>query len=254
MELPEFLSLQGESLIYNKDDGSIFEFFVPEVFFGNTKSNIAEVYGEYVSFIGICNWAIIDKNGKMKVYKAFNFPTMVLTKPYEIEKIKDFSFDTEDPSDYRILKFAKGDEVVSQIRVPELIDNVEMFFKLSVTTAKIPNTIAYDDIWKLFVENARLNGFSYNLNIQLFCILIRLLCRNRDNVSEPFCFTDMKDMYNYKHIPITEVINYISPYTAITGSSSSSNTFDSHLRSAILMSDMPEKDIPKSPLEKVIMQ
>ena len=195
--------------------------------------------------IGLCNWSIIDKHGKMGKLMPFDFPTMMLCKPREIEKVKNIQIDNTEPSDYRLLKFKYEDEIVSQCRVPQLIDNVEIFFKMAIVTAKIPTTIPYDKLWKLFIDSADLNGFEYGLNIQLFAILIAKVCRDPNDISKEFRETDMSNMNNYRPINIKMPPKYISPYTAIT-----SENWDEALRAAILLKD--KKDSPESPLEKVI--
>ena len=244
MDLPKFLDRQGNSLVFNMPD-STFVFYVPMNYFSNTSNvPIATIVGQYVSTIGLFNWAIIDKNGKRGQLHTFYFPTMFLCKPDEMEKVKNLSLDGEDPSDYMLLKFTLGDEIVSECRVPQLIDNVEMTFKMSIMTAKIPNTIPYDKLWEVYMESASLNGFSYNLNIQLFGLLISRLCRDKNDLTKMFCETDMKDMTAYKLVDIRMVPKYISPYTAIT-----SENWDEAVRAAVLMKD---KDTPVSPLEKVI--
>ena len=247
MELPSFLSLEGRSLVFNRDNAT-FVFYVPANYFNNTvKVPIAEYYGQYVSSIGLFNWAIIDSNGKRSPLKPFIFPTMFMCKPGEIdtESGKNLSLDNTEPSDYVLLKFKKGDEVVSDIKVPEDISNVEMFFKMAIITAKIPTTIPYDKLWELFFESAKLNGFSYDLNIQLFGIMIASICRDPKDISKQFNKTNMKDMNNYKPINIKMVPKYISPYTAIT-----SENWDEAIRAAVLIDD-PE-NTPESPLEKVL--
>lgn len=248
MEVPSFLKLEGEALLFDKEN-STFIFYVPENFFNSTSKNaIAEIIGEYVSMIGLCNWDIVDSKGNHSELLPFNFPTMFLCKPYEIEKVKDYKLGKDkEGKDYRLLKFKKGDEVVSQVRVPQIIDNVELFYRLAVITAKIPNTIPYDKGWEIFLENMSLNGSSYGLNNQLFGILWASLCRDPKDLSKPFNSTNMSDMNNYTPLSIKLIPNYISPYTSII-----SENFDESLRSAILMSDMDEKDIPYSPLEKIV--
>lgn len=247
MNLPYFLSKEGNSLVYNQDN-STFVFYVPANYFNNTsKVNIAVIEGEYVSFIGVCNWAIIDSKGKRSEIKPFTFPTMFLCKPYEIEKVKNLKLDNTEESDYVLLKFQKGDEVVTSTKVPQLIDNVEIFFKMAIMTAKIPTSITYDKLWELYFESAKLNGFSYNMNIQLFGILIASISRDKNDITRPFCATDMKNMNDYTPIDIRMVPKYISPYTAIT-----SENWDESVRAAILMKD--KDDAPISPLEKVITQ
>jgi hypothetical protein len=245
MQVPSFLKLEDNALVFNEDNKE-FVFFVPENFFNNTSKNaIAEENGQYVSMIGLCDWAIYDEHGKRGEVHPFNFPTMFLCKPYKIEKVKNMKLDKGDPGDYRLLRFAKGDQVVSQVRVPQLIENVELFYQLAVITAKIPNTIPYDKIWNIFLENMELNGYSYGLNAQLFGIVTGELCRDPNNVARPFRMTDMKDMNAYKLISIKLIPNYISPYTSII-----SENWDESLISAILMKD--KEDLPYSPLEKIV--
>ena len=196
--------------------------------------------------IGLCDWAIVDSKGARSELKPFCFPTMILCKPYNIEKVKGLKLDADkEPKDYRLLHFAKGDEVVSQVRVPQIIDNVELFYKLAVITARIPTTVSYDEGWKIFLDNMELNGSSYGLNAQLFGIVWAGLCRDPKDISRPFRLTDTKNKHNYKPISITLLPNYISPYTSII-----SENWDESLRSAILMKD--KKDIPYSPFEKVV--
>lgn len=272
MQVPSFLRLEGEALLYNGPEGTQFCYYVPEEFFNSSsKTAIAEINGQYVSMIGICNWCTIDKNGKRSPFKPFNFPTMFLCKPADIEKIKDLNINefNDDPNseevdmeqeieaiddeksskDYRILHFNPGDEVVSQVRVPKLIDNVELFYKLAVITAKIPNTIPYDEGWKIFLESMALNGSGYGLNAQLFGLVWGGLCRNPKDISKPFRYTNMSSMNAYKLISIKLLAKYVSPFTSLI-----SENWDEGLRAAIMMSDQDEKDIAKSPLEKIVMQ
>jgi hypothetical protein len=251
MEIPNFLKLDGESLVFNLDNKE-FVFYVPENFFNDkTKRPIAEIIGEDVSMIGLCNWAIIDSNGKVGNINNFCFPTMMLCSPYEVEKVKNFKLtSTSTPGDFRILHFKKGDKVVKQIRVPQIIDNTELFFKLVVITSKMPETIPYDDIWELFLENAQLNGFNYGLHSQLFGIIVSELCRDPNNFKKAYRLTNNSNKpTGYKTISIKYLPKFVSPYVSLT-----SENFDDALRSSILMSDIPEEDIPYSPLEKVIMQ
>mgnify|MGYP003298081485 CR=1 FL=1 len=73
------------------------------------------------------------------------------------------------------------------------------------------------------------------------------ICRDPSNPARPFRFTKMDNMHGYQPISLKLVPNYVSPYTSIV-----SEGWDESLQSAILMKD--KKDIPYSPLEKVIMQ
>jgi hypothetical protein len=245
MEVPNFLKLENNSLLFNLDNQT-FVFYVPENYFKNeSKVPIAEIQGQYVSMIGVCNWSIIDNKGKSSKLMPFNFPTMFLCKPSTIEKVKNLQLDNTEPSDYRLLKFKKGDEVVSQTRVPQLIDNVEILFKMAIMTGKLPTTIPYDKLWEIFMESAALNGFNYKLNAQLFCLLISYICRDPKDISKRFNETPMTDMTKYRPIDIRMVPKFISPYTAIT-----SENWDEAMRAAIELSG--KEDTPESPLEKIV--
>lgn len=252
MEFPNFLSLNGESLVYNKEDGSELLFYIPEVFFDDsTKNPIARIDGEYVSCLGLFTWNIMKKDGTLGDYKLFNYPTMILCKPSDIDKVKSLSLgDNIEPDNYRVLRFEYGDEVISQIYVPQLPDNVELFYKLSVISSKIPKNIKYNEGWKIFLENAELNGINYKLSAQLFGILWSELCRDPDDISRPFRLSKYiyKDMNAYKAISIKMSPKYVSPYTAMI-----SENFDEGLMAADILSTKSDKEILNSPLEKIVM-
>lgn len=241
MEIPNFLKRQGDSLVFALEGE--FVFYVAEEFF---DVNIAEVAGSYISLIGVCDYAIISSDGKVGEIRPFRFPTVFLCKPYSVEKVKKLKLGkSKEEKDYRVLHFKKCDEVISQVRVPQIVDNVEDFFRLMVITGRIPTTIRYDKGHEYFPENSELNGFSYGINMQLFGMLWAELCRDPEDISRPFCMTDMKDMNGYKPVSIKATPNYVSPYVAIT-----SENWDESLRSAIMIDD---KDAKYSPLEKIVV-
>ena len=252
-QIPSFLSLDGESAIYNRDDGSQLLYYIPEVFFDDsTKTPIARIDGEYVSCLGLFNWNIISSSGVLGKFKLFNFPTMILCKPSEIDKVKNLSLgDNIDPDNYRVLRFRYGDEAISQIFVPQIADNVELFYKLAVISSKIPKTIPYDEGWKIFLENAALNGINYKLSAQLFGILWSELCRDPEDIYNPFRLSkavEKKEYYAYNPISIKMSPKYISPYTALI-----SEGFDEAVMAANILSDKSDKELLNSPLEKIVM-
>ena len=250
MQLPNFLKQDGNALLYNGAEGTELVYYVPDSFFNNTsKTAIAEVVGQYVSMIGVCSWTIVDKNGKLGQFKPLRCPTMILCKPYKIEKEKEVTIGTADPDDYRILHFKVGDEVLSQVRVPQITENIELFFKMLFYTAKIPNSISKDDLLPLLLENADLNGFNYGVSYQLLGMPIAQLCRDPKDITKPSRLTSSKDPHDYKLINIKLYPKLISAYSAIV-----SENWDEALRASILLSDKDEADIPYSPLEKVITQ
>jgi hypothetical protein len=249
MELPGFLKLENDSLIFTLENKELI-FYVPEEFFNDSKSPIAEIYGEDVSMIGICNWAIMNSDGSVTEVRPFTFPSMMLCSPNRIEKVKDFKIPGARVSgNYRLLHFQKGDKVIKQTRVPQLVDNAEMFFKIVMITAKFPTTISYDKIWELFIYNAELNGFNYNLHSQLFGIMTSAIARSSKDPSIPYRLSGSKDLHDYQTISIKMIPKFLSPFTSIV-----SENFDEALVSAILLSEKPDEELPDSPLEKVVTQ
>lgn len=250
MQVPDFLKQEGDALVYNGKPDTELVYYIPESFFNNTsKSAIAEIVGQYVSMIGVCTWNIIEANGKLGQFRPLQFPTMMLCKPYNITREKEVVIGTADADDYRILHFKVGDEVLSQVRVPQIIENVELFFKMMFYTAKIPNLISKEDLLDLMVENGALNGFNYGVNYQILGMAIASLCRDPKDITKASRLSTNKDPHYYKLISMKLYPKLLSPYSSIV-----SENWDEALRSAILLSDQEEEKIPYSPLEKIIMQ
>lgn len=220
-------------------------YFIPECYF-TTKSAI--IVGEFVNLLGIFNYAIYDiaKDKPVSGLKTFNFPTVFLAQPYEIEKQNLKLTKNSDKQDYRVLKFKKGDKLVVQTRVPQDIANVEEFFKLFVINGHVPDTIDYRTIYEYFIETMKLNtGKGWNLSNQLFGILVSEICRDPNDYSKPFRLSSAKknkEWDNYKNISITTIPNYISSYVSLT-----SQNYDDSIIAATMM----KKEL-STPLEKIL--
>lgn len=247
MSIPSFLRKDGDTLYYNGDGE--FVFIVPERFF-EKGSDIALVVGEYVSLIGILNYAILRKESDPlnKNLKTFNFPTVFLTKPGKIEKIKNLKlYPSSEGEDYRLLKYSDNgvDQIVVSTKVPQDIAYVEEFFNLFVQTAKIPRTIPYDELYTYFMESIKLNGGSFGISSQLFGIIVSELCRDPNNINNPFRLSKAidTDMNSYNPISIKTVPKLVSPFSAIT-----SENWDEAVVSACMNKD----NIKSTPLEKVL--
>lgn len=248
MGVPAFIKQKDNKLLYNGEGE--FVFYVPDDYFGDVKVNpIAQVLGQYVAVLGIIDWAIVSKNGSVTPPRNFFLPTIFTCKPYDIEKVRDFKINKNGKvKDYRILHFKPGDEIVSDTHIPKLLDHVEAEFKMMVINGdKIPPTVRYDKMQEYFRESIILNGTNYNINMQMFGILIGGFCRDRNDLSKPFRYTSMNDMTNYQQLSVRNTAKYISPYVAFT-----SENFDESLMASVLLSDTPDKDIKETPLEKVL--
>ena len=250
MEIPKFLRLENNALLFNEDNKEL-HFYVPENFFDEgSKKPIAKIDGQYVSMIGICEWCIVDSNGKRSELKPFTFPTMILCKPYKIEKVKSLKTDIEgEPKDYRILHFAKDDEVISQTRVPQIVDNVELLTQIMFLTGRVPNSVSYDQLWKLPIESMELNGNKFALHSQLFGMVASEICRDPKDINRPYRVMKTNDLHNYNLVSVKLLPKYKSPFTSLI-----SEQIDTGIMGAVLLKDVPEDQLPDSSLEKILMQ
>ena len=236
--LPKFLKRQGDSILFAGDGELVF--YIPENYF--TTHN-AIIVGEYVNLLGIFDYAVFDASGKHSGLKTFRLPTVFLSKPYQIDKVKAVKLTKNtDQQDYRLLKFKKDDVIIVSTKVPENVANVEDFYQLFLR-GNLPGTIQYDKMHEYFTESIGLNGSSYGVSLQMFGIVVSEMCRNPNDLSEPFRLSKIKDMTNYKAISITEVPKYVSPFTSIT-----SENWDEAVVNAII-----NKEHKDSPMEKILM-
>ncbi len=239
MEIPNFLRKVDNSLVFDQEGELVY--YIPEEFF---DLRIAEIIGSYVSLIGVFDYGIISPSGST-VVRSFNFPTVFLCKPSEIEKAKSIKVGkSKEENDYVLLHFHKGDEVISETRVPQVVDNCEDFYRLMIMTGKVPTTIPYDKGQDYFIQNGWLNGVDYGMNLQLFGLIWSEICRDPEDISKPFCMSGSKDMNAYKPVSIKLLPNYISPYVSLA-----SEQLDESIRAAIVMD---EKDYQDTPLERIV--
>ena len=246
MKLPAFLKQDGDKILYNGTGELVY--YIPDRYFGDTKTSIGIILGPYVSTMGIFDWALVNENGKAGKARPFKYPTIMLCKPSRIEKVSNLSLNGLQPKDYRILHFKKGDEAISDINIPRLTDNVERIFSLMVLVEnKMPNTIPYNKLHEYFPENMELNGKGYGLSMQMFGIMISELCRDPNDPSKPFRLSKAinTSMNGYRQISIKEVPKFISPFVSLT-----SENWDDSLMAAINMSNEGNDTI--SPLERVV--
>ena len=234
--LPNYLKKEKDSILFNIDGE--FVFYVPEVYF---ESKYAVIEGEYVSILGILRYEVFDGKGKsITGIKNFMLPSVFLTKPSDISKVKDAKIGDE-TLDARILKYGKGDQIIVSTKIPKQVENIELFFKLFIS-GKQPKNIPYNEVQNYFLECAKLNGLNYGVSTQVIGVAISELYRDPKDLSVPYRLSKNFDNENYTPINILEVPKYTSPYTAFM-----SQNFDDALVSSII-----NKKDTYSPLEKLI--
>lgn len=244
MGIPTFLRVENETVFF-KGPGKKLIFYVPEEFF--TK-HCATEEGEYIELIGAINYSVmdIDSSDYSKKIKTFDFPSEFTTKPGASMKVKNFQIlPNAKPEDYRLLVYTDNDvdEVISSIKVPQDIINVEHFLRLFVLTGKIPKTIPYDALQDYFLNNININGNSYKVTAQLFGVLISEVARAKNDVNIPFRLSKPKDMLSYETMRIASLPKLNGPFNSLT-----SENWDESLIGAVL-----NPDSKGSPLEPVMM-
>lgn len=239
--IPPFVKLDGDSVVFNLDEGYEFAFYIPEIYFERKN---AIIIGEFVNLLGIMDYTITDPKGKNNGLHKFYFPNIFLTKPYTIEKIKRVKLIANSKEDdYRVLRYKKGDIIIVSTKNPQDINNVEEFYRLFLS-GKLPNTVRYDEMQNYIIDNMSLNGNSYNVNMQLFGILISEMCRAKNDLSKSFRLSGTDDMTAYSTINIRDIPKYIDPYASIT-----SENWDNAVVNAIT-----SDNASKSPMERLLME
>ena len=238
-DLPPFLKEKGRSIEYTGSSTLIL--IVPEKYF---DCGMAEIVGQNILLFGVVNYTFQTKDGKLGALQLLDIPTRFLTKPSEVEKLKSAKLlSTSEELDYRLLKYTNGDIFAVESEVPEEIENVESFMSLFVINGHIPNTIPYDKLQSLFIENMAANGNSYGVNLQIFGIMISELCRSKSDINVPFRLSGNADMHAYKSLSVKNIPKYISAYSSL-----GSDDFIYSLIAATM-----NKNQVGSPLEKVMM-
>ena len=238
-----FYKVQGDSFVFDQDGE--FVFVVPDVYF---ESRSAIIVGEFVNIMGVLNYYIEDTKGHKGPLKRFYFPSIFLTQPYTIEKVKGLQLlPNRDPEDYRLLRYRKGDKIVVHDRVPMDSDNAEELFRLFVITGHVPNTVPYNMLFDYFNDSIHLANASYGVSNQLLGILPTEICRDPNDLSRPFRLSKSKKEHkwtDYVNVSVKEVPQYVSPFVDLT-----SENFDESIAQAILMDPSKAKD---TPLEKIM--
>lgn len=237
-KIPPFLKRVHDSIVFNQDGE--FHFYIPEKYFDR---KLAFYAGEFINVIGVMDYALADKNGKLGQLRRFNYPTRFLTNPYKVDKLKGIKLIKESKvEDYRLLRYRKGDPIIVNIFVPQDSSNMEDFVKMFAVSGIIPNTIPYDELQTYFIDNIKYNGSSYGIALQLFGILISELCRSSKNDEVPFRLSGSNNMHDFAPISVKKVAKLISAYSAITSE---------NFNESIVYASMNTKKV-ESPLERVI--
>lgn len=239
-KLPSFLRQEDSKIIFDKDNIELV-FYIPEIYF---EREYCMVIGQDVQLFGMFDYSLNDKDGKsISGLKQFKYPTEFYCKPYSVEKKKDLKLTKNTKiQDYRLLKFKKDDIVITSVKVPATIANVETFYKM-FATGIFPNTIPYNELHEYFLNAIKINGENYGVSSQLFGIIISEAFRDQNDLSTAYRLSNTNDQTAYTMINIKTIPKLVSAFTAFT-----SENFDESIGNAII-----NKNHKESPLERLFL-
>lgn len=240
--LRNFIKDGGDNIVFT---GNYLEMYIPDSYF---ESKLAEEFGNSIRVFGLFNIRVFDeKNNPMKL-ETLNVPTMIYIHPSEVEKKELQLIDDGEVEKYRVAKFYKGN-IIMQNSVPQDASNVELFLKI-LTTGKVPKTIPYSQVLKIWQRNLDLNGVKLGVTSTILEIIIAEIYRNKKKPEERFAKLIGRDPsvseYAYRTANIREICARNSTFAALTF-----EDMDQMIISSLNINKY-NKEESESPIEKII--
>lgn len=228
--------------------GDYMEFYIPEYYF---QRNLAEELGGRLKVFGLFNVQLFDNKGKPTgKIETFTVPSLIIIEMDEIEtrRMKLLGLPDEEDELYHVVKYNSGDPIMA-VDFAQDSTNVELFLDL-LTGGKIPRTIKYSDILKIWQENLRLNSVHLNVASNVLEAIITQLYRNPNTPEETFAMvagkTATPNELGYRPANIREVCARNSTFSALTF-----EDFDQMMTASLNRNRYGKKEM-SSPLEKII--
>lgn len=226
------------------------EIYIPIYYF---DKKIAIENGDKFELFAIFNLKIfntVNPDRKSAKLLTFKFPSTIITQPNsseteDIELIKGAGTQR-----YRVLKYFKGDKLMTTINVVQSIDNVEKFIDL-LNAGKLPNTIEYNMVLNLFLKNLEINNVDLNVPSVVLEAMITEVYRYKNDRSIPFRRVVGKankkiSEYEYITANMREIAELGSTFTALTF-----EDIDTMIN-ASLNRELYNRDEAQSPVEKIL--
>lgn len=240
--LRNFIKDDGENIVFT---GNYLEMYIPDSYF---ESKLAEEFGNSIRVFGLFNIRVFDEKNKPMKLETLNVPTMIYIHPSEVEKKELQLIDDGEVEKYRVAKFYKGN-IIMQNSVPQDASNVELFLKI-LTTGKVPKTIPYSQVLRIWQRNLDLNGVKLGVTSTILEIIIAEIYRNKKKPEERFAKLIGKDPsvseYAYRTANIREICARNSTFAALTF-----EDMDQMIISSLNINKY-NKEESESPIEKII--
>jgi len=224
--------------------GSSMEIFIP-TYFLDKNENMAAFMGNKVQSIGIFWFKVGDS------YYELQLPVKIMFE-FQSQEKKKLKLKPGMPStEYTVFKLKTGDAFVYDVNQKQNTADLNWFISKLIEGAKLPPTVAYDEVFNLFSKALEITNINDKLGVPFLTIefILSELFRQKRNTSIPFRLAyDGKRLspYAYKMLRITKIPESNSVFTGILG-----EDLKQQLVSAVLRNRKNVKD-RVSPMEKIL--
>lgn len=243
---PEFFQRKDDSVIFT---GNYMEAYIPIYYF---EKGIANENGDTLDLFAIFNFKVfstINPDRKTARLLTFKFPSSIITKPHSSDDEDLELISGSGEQRYRVLKYFKGDKILTTINVVQSITNVEKFIDL-LNAGKLPNTLKYDMILDLFLKNLSINKVNLDVSSVVLESMITEVYRYKDDRALAFRKVIGKNKkiseYDYATANMREIAELGSTFTALTF-----EDIDTMITASINRK-LYNREEAQSPVEKII--
>lgn len=225
-------------------DASYIEFYIPMYYFDSTR-RFAEDLSDKINVLGLFNVGIFD-NGQLKEMKTLNLPTIITIHVYDSE-LREVIMTNGETMQCKVVKYLKDAKIMQSMIFENDVYSKD-YLKYS-TSGNLPSIIPYSKAREIWEKNQRLNSVHFGVSSLYIELIISVLYRNPNNMSQKFSKIASKEGvgdYDYVMASIRQICQYNSTFTALTF-----EDFDSMATTSLNKSREKVKEIT-SPVEQII--
>jgi hypothetical protein len=232
-------------------EGNYMEVYIPNYYF---KEEIAETVGSSIKTLGIFHFGVFQNAEKTNpedgtIY-TLNMPLDIVINFSNMSKEKRKVKKEIGEEEYTILSLNKGDVFIEQTKLIKGIEAVEKFASKLLHGGKLPKSIKYEDVIKLYHKCLDFNGIGLGVPSLTLESIVSEIYRDRNDVSQPFRKRIGKggsvSQYAYEPYNIKKIPSLSSTFAALTFEDMNQSIIDSIKRNRDGKQEM------ESPVEKTI--
>lgn len=247
----EMISKDGR-IILNKDK---MEAYIPIDLFSDDRSTtdithaaVASSYGEGFKVIALFSvrFANAGEDISKSPLRTFNYPQLIETYPSSSYDAELVLRPGDEPQKYKVLVYEKGD-LVMYSDIIKNADNCVKFMDM-VVKGKIPTTLSYEDVYKAWARNFKINDVNPEIPDMFLQFMIAELYRVKGSPTVPFRMVYGKDM-SRKDYETTNMRGSVASSSVFVG-----QTFECMGRMLTNGVNMTRRGLPqkRSPIEDIL--